>query len=174
MKTVENFIHSGVQLGFVYVFEHIGVDGKIKSIERVENIIPDAGRDYLLNAGFNGGAQFAQFYIGLYINARTPLAGDTMTEFAADYGESVSYDGAVRLTLTPDVLAAGLWSNIGTPAEFDFNTGAEVVRGGIITSSNTRGGSTGLLLSAVLSPTPKSMIIGETLRVKSGIQFITA
>ena len=70
-----------------------------------------------------------------------------MTEVSADYGASVSYDGTVRLTLTPDALAAGLWSNIGTPVEFDFNTGAEVIRGGIITSSNSRGGATGLLLS---------------------------
>jgi len=161
------------KIGFVYRVEHIGMDGSIISDELVHNVIPDVGRDYLLTSSLLNGSQYAAFYIGLYTAARTPLTGDDMASFLTDAEESISYDGVVRLTLIPDALVSGLYSNAGTPAEFDYNTSAETVRGGFITSSASRGASTGLLLSAVLFPTPKIMDVGETLRVTAGIQLVT-
>lgn len=170
----DSFVHDEAVLGFVYHLECIGVDGKIKWTERIENIIPDVGRDYILNAALNSQSQYATFYIGLYTASRTPLVGDDMTSLMLDCSESVTYDGTVRLTLTPDALANGLWSNTGTPAEFDFNTSGETLRGGFITSSSARGTASGLLLSAVLFPTPKTLTVGETLRVTAGLQLVTA
>ena len=168
------FIHSNAHLGFVYYVEHIGADGELISKERIENIIPDVGRDYILTASLSAGSQYAAFYIGLYTAARTPLVGDEMADVGTDYDEEITYDGAVRLTMNADALSSGLWSNAGTPAEFDFNTAGTTIRGGFITSSSSRGTSTGLLLSAVLFPTPKTLTVGETLKVTAGLQLVTA
>lgn len=169
------FVHGKAQLGFVYIIEHLDITGKVISEERVENIIPNEGRDYLLNAGLLNGSQYTTWYIGVYTEARTPLVTDTLATLLADGVEEETYDvvGGARPTLVNDPLANGLFSNIGTPAELDFNTSGATVRGGFITSGLTRGTTTGLLLSAVLFPTPKTLAIGETLRVKAGIQLAT-
>lgn len=160
-------------LGFIYRIEHIGADGKVISVEVIENLIPDVGRDYILTSSLLAGSQYPAFYIGLYTASRTPVVGDDLTSFLTDADESVSYDGTVRLTLTPDALSNGLYSNTGTPAEFDYDTLTETVTGGFITSSSARGTSTGLLLSAVLFPTPKILAVGESLKVTAGLQLVT-
>lgn len=172
MNIRRDFIHDKGVLGFVYFLEHIGKDGVVISSERIENVLPDVSRDYTLSASYLSGSQYAAFYIGLYTENRTPLVSDDMVSLMADAGESITYDGSVRLTLTPDALADGLFSNFGTPALFDYNTSAETVRGGFITSSNTRGGNTGLLASAILFPSPKILAVGESLSVKAGIQLV--
>jgi len=161
------------KIGFVYRVEHIGADGEVISVEEIENLIPDVGRDYILNSSLLASSQYPAWYIGLYTAARTPVVGDDMTSFMTDADESITYDGTVRLTLTPDALSNGLFSNAGSPAEFDYLTIAETVRGGFIASSSSRGTSTGLLLSAVLFPTPKILAAGETLRVTAGLQLVT-
>lgn len=170
------FLHGWGRIGFVYHLEHVGANGEIISRERLENIIPDVGRDYILTSSMLSGSQYAAWYIGLYKDAYTAVEGDTLTTFLANANECITYDtaGDNRLTLTPDALADGLFSNNGTPAEFDFNTQGETIRGGFITGTQSRLSSTGLLLSAILFPTPKVLALGETLRVKAGIQLVTA
>jgi len=171
-----NFVHGDVMVGFVYYLEHIGVDGKVKERVRLENIIPNEGRDYMLTSSLLAGSQYATWYIGLFKDAYTPLASDTLATFLASANESTNYTTVAdaRLTLTPDALSNGLFSNNGTPAEFDFDDSGETVRGGFITGTQTRQSSTGILLSAILFPSPKVMSVGETLRVKAGIQLVTA
>ena len=170
----DSFVHSWAQIGFVYYLEHIGRDGKIISRERIENIIPDVGRDYMMTASLLSGSQYATWYLGLYTAARTPLVTDTLATLLADAVEEETYDvtAGARPTLVNDPLSGGLFSNAGTPNEFDFNTSGATVRGGFITSGLTRGSTAGLLLSAVLFPTPKVVAIGETLRVTAGIQLV--
>jgi hypothetical protein len=170
------FIHDKAQLGFVYVIEHLDKNGQVLSSERVENIIPDPGRDYIMNASLLNGAQYSTWYIGVYTQARVPERLDTLATLLADGVEEETYDvtAGARPTLVNDPLSDGLFSNVGNPAELDFNTSGATVRGGFITSGLTRGTTTGLLLSAVLFPTPKTLAIGETLRVKAGIQLVTA
>lgn len=162
-------------LGFVYVYECLDVHGNLKWRMREENIIPDVGRDYLLTAGLLGGSQLSSWYIGIYENARTPVVGDTMASLLADAGESTSYTtiANARLTLVPDALSAGVFSNAGSPAEFAF-TAAKSINGGFITSNITRGSTSGTLLSAVRNSSAKPVGIGEILRVTAGLSLVTA
>ena len=167
-----DLIHK-THIGFVYVYECFDADGRLKWRDLEENIIPDVGRDYLLNAGLLSGAQLPNWYIGLYENTRTPLAGDTMTSLLADCGEVTTYtsSGSLRLALTGS-LSAGVFSNIASPAEFVF-TAAKTIKGGFIASSAAQGATSGTLLSAVANSSPKSVGIGETLRVTAGLSLTT-
>jgi len=162
---------SKAEIGFTYTFECIGLDGKVKWTDVMDNIIPDVGRDYIIGSSLMGVTQYASWYIGLYSAVRTPVAADTMTTLMADAVEVLTYSGSVRLELVPDALSGGIYSNIGTPAEFTA-TAATTVNGGFITSSAARGGTAGLLLSAVANTTPKILSAGEILRVSAGLSFI--
>jgi len=166
--------HELARIGFVYELTCITRDGQVKWRERVGNLIPNAGRDYLLSAGLLAGAQLSNWYIGLYENAHTPVVADTMATLMADCGEITSYTnvGGNRLTLTPDALNNGVFSNAGTPADFVF-TADRTVRGGFISSSAPHLGVAGMLLSAVLLGSPKAISTGETLQVTAGLSLTT-
>ena len=81
--------------------------------------------------------------------------------------------GTERGTITLPTVAAGATNTIASPNEFDF-TSTQSVRGAFISSSPTWSGSTGLLVSAVLFPSPKALVSGETLRVPCGFAVVSA
>lgn len=164
---------SKARIGFKYTFEHLSANGDVLSVEEAHNLIPDQGRDYLLSAGLLAGSQFSSWYIGLYEGAHSPVAGDTMANFVASATEiTTAYSEANRLLLVPDALASGLYVNAGSPAIFTF-TAEKTVRGGFISSGAVKGGTTGILLSAVLSSSPKPIGAGESLRVTAGLSLVT-
>lgn len=167
-----NFNHSG-RIGFVYEFELVDAMGNTLSRDRCENIIPDEGRDYILNAALNGGAQFSTWFIGLYSGNYAPQVTDTAATFPTSATEiTTAYAESARQTLVDGALDDGLFANIASPAVFTFNT-ETIVRGGFIVSSSIKGGLTGVLLSAVLAGSPKTAGAGESLRVKAGLSLVT-
>lgn len=166
-----DFIHSN-HLGFVYHLECVSPAGEALWSERWENIIPNEGRDYILNAALNAGAQFGTWYIGVYEGNYTPQATDTMATFVASATEITAYSEAARPTLVDAPLEAGLFANTVTKAEFTF-TSDKTVRGGFISSGSVKGGTTGVLLSAVLGSSPKTVGVGEILRVTAGLSLVT-
>jgi len=163
-----------VKIGFVYYFECIGVDGEVRWTALEENLIPNVGRDYILNAALTGGSQLSTWYIGLYENHRTPVVSDTMTSLLADAGEITTYTsaGGLRLQLQASPLSNGVYSNTATKAEFTF-TSNKTVRGGFIASSAAHGATSGTLLSVVSNTSPKPVAIGEILRVTAGLSLTT-
>jgi len=162
-----------VYAGWVYQVEHVARDGSVKSVETVKNLMPTNARNYVLNASFKGGTQYATLYLGLYDNNRTPVAGDTMVEVAAEYGENVDYTGSERATISLPAVANGATNTLSSPNEFNFTT-SESIRGAFISSSPTWSGSTGVLISAVLFSSPKTVGNGETLRVPVGFALLSA
>jgi len=161
------------KVGFIYTIEHIGVDGKIISSEQVHNLMPTVGVDYLLNTAFKSGSAYASWYVSLYEANRTPLAADTMTTLLADCTENTGYTttGSNRLAITFPAVSVGTLSTIASPNVFDF-VGAATIRGAFITSNITRGNNSGLLMSAVLFPSPKVLAAGESLRVPVGFALV--
>jgi hypothetical protein len=166
-----DFIHSN-HIGFVYYLECVSPDGEVRWQERWENLIPNEGRDYILNSALNGAAQLSTWYNGLYEGNYTPQATDTMATFVANATEITAYSGAARPVLVDDPLANGLFANTTTKAEFTF-TADKTVRGGFISSGSLKGGTTGVLLSAVLGSSPKTVAAGEILRVTAGLSLVT-
>lgn len=159
--------------GFTYTIECIDKDGNVKWTEVVHNIIPTEAQNYFITAAVTGGTRYSTWYIGIYENNYAPVAGDTMATFAASAAEVTTYDESVRQTFVPGAVASGLITNYDSPAEFTLNA-AKTVRGGFIASSSTKGGTTGLLLSAALFSSPRAVEIGEGLRVKAGMQLASA
>lgn len=161
------------RIGFKYKFECFDALGNLKWEFTQDNLIPDQGRDYLLNAGLLAGSQFSSWYIGLYEGAHAPATGDTMATFIAAATEiTTAYSEATRLLLAPNTLSGGVYINATAPAVFTF-TAAKTVRGGFISSGSVKGGTTGVLLSAVLAPSPKTVGAGEQLRVTTGFGLVT-
>lgn len=162
------------KLGFVYTFQCIGIDGRIRWQTTQHNLLPNEGRNYLMAAGLLGGAQFSTWYIGLYSGSYTPVVGDTMATFPASATEiTTDYSESVRQTLVPGAPGTGAYSNADSPAIYTFTAGL-TVRGGFISSNAVKGGTTGVLLSAVLAGVAKPVLAGEQLRVIAGLELVTA
>lgn len=167
-----DFIHKG-RPGFVYYFECVSPSGEVLWRTRQENLLPTEGILYLMNAGLNLGAQFGNWYVGLYEGNYAPVATDTMATFVASSTEiTTAYSEAARPLLVDDAIVNGLFANTTTNAVFTF-TATKTVRGGFISSGSVKGGTTGVLLSAVLSSSPKTVNAGESLRVVTGLSLIT-
>ena len=156
------------KLGFIYTVEHLGIDGKVKSVEKVENIIPVLGVNYILSAALKAGAQYSTWYIGLFTANRSPVPSDTMETFLADCAESAAYGGTTRLEAVLPAVENGLITSQAAPALFSFASAATIM-GGFITSGVTIGNTSGLLISAVKFSSPKGIAAGESLRVPVGI-----
>lgn len=158
--------------GFVYTIEHVGVDGKIKSVEQVHNLIPNDGLNYFLRTAFRGGSAYSTWYLGVYGASRTPVQHDTMASFIANCDEVTTYNGTTRQALSFPDPVAGVISTVLDPNVLVFPSAA-TVRGGFIASGSAKGSADGLLISAVLFPSPKVLSAGESLRIPVGFSLVT-
>lgn len=167
-ETIRALLAGDCKVHFMYKFEHIR-DGAVIDTEVVRNVIPAEGITYILNAAVNGGSQFSTWYVGLFEGNYTPLTGDTMATFPASATETTTaYNEAARVLHVDGALASGLWSNTASPADFTFNA-TKTIYGGFISSGSVKGGTTGVLLSAVKAATSKAVVSGDILRVTAGI-----
>lgn len=154
-------------VGFEYTIEVLDKDGNVTDREVVHNIMPLEGIHHVLNTVLKGGAQVAQWHIGLYETAYTPTPNDIMATFPTQAVETTEYASATRMTFTPGTLAAGSVDNSANAVEFEF-TAAKLIYGGFISSSSAKGSTSGVLLSAVRFGSPKSVDSSSTLRVTAG------
>lgn len=152
---------------FKYLIEVVK-DGRVIDSEVVDNIVPTEGLNHILNTVLKGGVQVPQWYLGVYEGNYTPVAGDTAAGFAAAATESSSYSGTTRPAYTPGAVAGGAVSNSTSVTEFTFNA-QKTIYGGFMVSSNVRGGTAGVLLSAVKFASAKAMEPGAILRVTAGL-----
>ena len=159
-------------LGFIYTVEHIR-NGEVLSSETIHNVMPDEGSNYFLSAALLGGSQSGTWYVGVFEGDYTPVASDTAATFpGAAYGnECVAYTEATREQWFNDAIAGGLIINGTTRAEFTFNA-TKIIRGAFLTNLSTKGGTTGVLLSAARFLSPKNVDATDILRVVAGISVI--
>lgn len=157
-----------VRAGGVFRIECIGPDGKLKWEAESHNLVVNVGLKYMNESALGGVAQITTWYIGLYgaASSNNPAAGDTMA-LHGGWTEETGYSNANRPTCTfgtsttadPSVI-----SNTASPASFNINATA-VIGGAFLTSSNTKGGTTGTLFSAAdfAAPGDRSVASGDTL-----------
>ena len=159
---------------FIYTFRCFDRHHNLRWEWTEKNLIPTAGRDYIIAAAMLGGSQFITWYISLYSGAYTPQATDTAANYPANATEITSaYSQAARPTLVPDAPGSGLFVNAGTPAVFSFTT-TTTVHGGGLHSNSVKGGTTGVLVSCVAAPSPKTVNAGETLQVIAGLALTSS
>ena len=154
-------------VGFEYTVEVLDKDGNVTDREVVHNIMPIEGIHHVLNTVLKGGAQVAQWHIGLYESAHTPTPNDIMATFPTQAVETTEYVSTTRMPFTPGTLTAGSVDNSANSAEFDFTT-TKLIYGGFLSSSSAKGSTSGVLLSAVRFGSPKSVDSSSTLRVTAG------
>lgn len=152
--------------GFEYLIETL-VNGVVVDSEVVHNLMPGEGIDHLLSVALKGGTQVATWYVGLFEGNYTPSSSEVMTTFPGLAAETTTYDEAGRVTWVEGAVVSGSVNNSASRAEFTSNAN-KTIYGGFIASNQTKGSTTGVLLSVVRFASPKSFEVGTVLRVTGG------
>ena len=145
-------------------------DGNLKWTAEGDNLVVNAGLQYMAGTALVSTAQITTWYVGLYGAAasNTPAASDTMASHAG-WTEIDCYSDATRPAAT---FAAATNANpsvvTNTSNKAVFNIDATATAGGaFLTSNNTILGTTGTLFSAAdfQSPGDRSVVSGDVVSV---------
>jgi len=116
-------------------------DGNLRWEDEGFNLIVTTGVNAILDGGFGT----ATWYMGLTDNSPTPNAADTMASHAG-WAETQNYTEATREVLSFSAASSGSKAT-SADAQFNIDTGGDAVGGIFISSSSTKGGTTGTLFS---------------------------
>ena len=159
-----------VKAGGVFTVQCFDSEGNLKWTEENHNLVVNVGLKDMNEKYFTGSSYTAAWYIGLYGAAASndPAAGDTMSSHAGwteitDYTEATRPAATFSTSTTAD---PSVISNSSSVAVFTINA-TTVVGGAFLTSSSTKGGTTGTLFSAsdFQSPGDRSVASGDVLNV---------
>lgn len=143
--------------------------GNLKWSLEESNLVVNTGLAQMAGSALAGGAQITTWYVGLYgaQATNTPAASDTMASHIG-WTEITPYSNSTRViatfaaatTANPSVV-----TNSAAPASFSINATA-TVGGAFLTSSSTKGGTTGTLFSAAdFTTADRAVILGDILNV---------
>ena len=138
-----------------------------------DNIIPTEGRNSILNVAFNAATQITAWYLSVFANNYTPVAGDTAATFPAAAGESTAYAEATRPAWNEAAAVAGVVTNAASPATFTFNA-TTTLYGGALSSSSVKAGTAGVLVSAAKFSTAKGVDSGDIGLLTSSVTLISS
>ena len=162
-----------LQCGFAYAMAvKAKDDGRILTIDSAKNRVPLEGLNDMVTAYFKGGAGPANLYIGLWSGAHIPDGSETAATLGSVVTEVTDYVQAGRLLLELGSVTAGAASNAADPARFDM-LGSATVNGAFISTVQTKGASTGKLLSVVRFANPRPVDASVYLEVLTGFQFVS-
>lgn len=134
------------------------------------NLLPAEGLAYLLEAGLADGAAIANWYVAVYSGAVSPAANWTAANFAANATEITSptegYSNSTRPTWTPGSVVSGVLGNLSSRATFSIVCSTTLnIAGAAVLSANTKGGTTGKLISATRYGTVRVVNNGDSFGV---------
>jgi hypothetical protein len=129
----------------------------------IENLIPTAGLNKILDATLKSGSGAPTWYIGLKA-AGAVAAGDTMASHGG-WSELTSYSEATRPVCSLGTISAGSVDTVASPAIFNV-TGSMTVAGCFMVNQNTKGGTTGDLYGVGDFSSARSVLSGDTLRIQ--------
>ena len=154
----------------VYKVQCHDAQGNLKWEVEAPNLVVNEGLQDMNAKYFTGTTYTAAWYLGLYGSGSTnsPAAGNTMASHSS-WTEVTDYSQATRPACTfgtPTTANPSVATNSASPASFSINA-TTVVGGAFLTTSNTKGGSTGVLYSAAdfSAPGDRSVVSGDTLSV---------
>lgn len=163
-------VNDAVRGGGVFTVICTDKDGNLKWEAKSPNLVVNVGLQDMNNKYFTGSGYTATWYIGLYGAAASnnPASTDTMASHAG-WIENTSYSQATRPQATFSAASnadPSVISNTVSPAVFSINT-TTVIGGAFLTTSNTKGGTTGILFSAAdfQAPGDRSVTNGDTITV---------
>jgi hypothetical protein len=168
--TAAQRMENKAKAGGVFHVQCHDAQGNLKWEVEEHNLVVNVGLQDMNTKYFTGSSYTATWYLGLYgaASSNNPAAGDTMSSHAG-WTEVTAYDQASRpqavfgtaTTADPSVI-----SNSGSPAVYTIS-GTTTVGGAFLTSNYTKGGTTGILFSAVdfSAPGDRSVVANDTITV---------
>lgn len=152
------------------------VNGKDARVDR--NLIVDEGLKYILGAALGAAAKSPAFYLALYASAVSPAANWTAANFAATASEITSttegYTEATRPAWLPGAPSTQL-DNTASLATFTIATASQLnVQGAALLSSSTRGGTTGVLVSAARYANVRTLSAADVYQVGYRVTLLGA
>ena len=138
--------------------------------QRTKNLIPTEGLAHILNVAMGSTAKPAGYFLALFSGAAAPAANWTAASFAAAASEIVSltegYTSATRPAWTPTNTATGSIDNMASVASVTIATSSQLnVTGAAMLTNSTRGGTTGVLVSATKYAAARVFQSGDTYEV---------
>lgn len=151
-----------------YKLECHDKDGNLKWVADGDNLVVNAGLQYMAGTALTSTAQITAWYLGLITGPGvTTAAGDTMASHG--WTEFTGYSNATRVAASftaatnanPSVV-----TNSSSVASFTINA-TGTVGGAFLTSGSAKSGTTGTLFSekAFSSPGDRSVVSGDILSV---------
>lgn len=162
----------GVNVGGRFDFQLVR-DGEVIDEWSDDNIVVNEGLNHLLNVGFNGAAQTATWYVGLFEANYTPVATDTAANIAANATECVAYDETNRVEWVEAAASGQAITNSANKATFTIND-TKSVYGAFLVSSNTKGGTAGILFAATRFSAVRNVVATDQLLVTYTLQAQSA
>jgi hypothetical protein len=154
------------KFGGVFTFKHIR-NGEVIDQWDEHNIVTDEGLNYILDSALSGATANTSHYIGLFKNNYSPISTNVMATFpgAGVANEANSeYNEASRPTWTEAGVSAKTITNSASPATFTFNTSVTIY-GAFLSSSSTKAGTSGVLVSAAKFSAARSMLNADQLQI---------
>ncbi len=140
--------------------------GNLKWVDKIENIVVNAGLNHILSVVLAAGTQTTTWYVGLMDASPTVAAADTMGSHAG-WTEADDYTEANRQTFTPGSVASQSVDNSASKATFSINA-TVTVGGAFLTSVSTKNGTTGTLFAGgAFSGGNRALVSGDTLKVQA-------
>lgn len=136
-------------------------DGNLKWVEDCDNLWPNAGKNYALDSALRTGVSTPAIAVGLK-GTGTVVAGDTMASHGG-WSELTPYSNGTRPDWGEGAASNGQMTN-GSPAVFNIN-GTSTIYGAFLATDNTKGGTTGTLISAADFSGSRAVSDGDTLNV---------
>lgn len=138
--------------------------------QHTKNLIPTEGLAHILNVAMGSTAKPAGYFLALFSGAAAPAANWTAASFAAAASEIVSltegYTNATRPAWTPTNTSTGSIDNMASVASVTIATSSQLnVTGAAMLTNSTRGGTTGVLVSATKYAAARVFQSGDTYEV---------
>lgn len=134
------------------------------------NLVVDQGLMHMLNVVLGATAKVTTWYLALYSGAISPAANWTAANFASTATEITSnsegYSETTRPEWSDNAAAANSIDNIGTEAVFTIECASSInVNGAGLISDNTKGGTSGTLISATRYGAQRTLYDGDIYKV---------
>lgn len=154
-------IHRSILASGRYVHSVNGQDEKVD-----HNLIPAEGVAYILDSSLGAVAKITNWYLAVFSGNVNPASNWTAANFAAQASEITSttegYSNVTRPAWTPGSTTAGVIGNLTSKAVFNIVCTTSVnISGAGLLSSNTRGGTSGTLVSASRFATVRQVYTGD-------------
>lgn len=150
----------------------------LSTLQHDPNIVVDEGLNHTLDVTLSAATQLTTWYVGIYKNNYTPVAGDTASTFAGagvanEVTATTDVDETVRETWVEAGVTAKSITNSASPASYTA-AGALAINGAFLISNNTIGGTTGTLFAASKFAATRNLIATDVLNITYTINIADA